>query len=138
MSTIRQVDAQGNLANDPIEPKVTASETNETVTSDEKTHVSAPVFPELAEKAIHHAFGLETENEKRQYQDKIDTLMEYIKLKVPDLKNQERIMSEIRDLELRLGTPPISEKRISYVARYAYLLMDSMKIKQEIKKMEEL
>ncbi len=135
MSTIRQVDAQGNLASDTIEPKAEAS--TPINTSDEQTHVSAPVFPELAEKAIHQAFGLENDSEKHQYQDKVDTLMEYIKTRVPDIKNIERIMSEIRDLELKLGSPPISEKRINYVARYAYLLMDEAKVKNERKKMED-
>ncbi len=95
-------------------------------------NASAPVIPELQIRAIADVMGLETRGEEHLYADKIDTLLEWARTQTKD-HSPEGIKSVIRRLEIKLGSPPLAEKKISYVARHAYLLMDKLLAKQERK-----
>ena len=97
--------------------------------------ISAPVGEELIRSAVEQVMGLEDEGDKNRYRDKVDTLIEYVKTQTKDL-SPESVKWVIRSLELKLGTPPFSEKRISYVAQFAYLLSEKRKLDKDIKSFE--
>lgn len=71
--------------------------------------------------------------EAKRSDDKLETLLEYVKSQSPDL-SPENIRWTLRSLELKLGTPPIAEKRINYLARYAYLMSEKKQIDKELEK----
>jgi hypothetical protein len=101
--------------------------------SEQHEGVSAPVQPELVRSSREEAMGLESSQEKHRYQDKIDTLMQYVKTQTQDL-SPENVKWIIRSLELKLGTPPFSERRINYVAQYAYLCMETKRLEKDKEK----
>jgi len=95
--------------------------------------VSAPVKPEIMKLAVEDAMGLENAEEKYRYKEKVETLLEYVKTQTNDW-SPESIKWVIRSLELKLGTPPFSEKRINYVAQYAWLCMETQRLAEEKEK----
>lgn len=97
--------------------------------------VSAPVVPELQQKAVSQALGLESDIEVSKYRDNLETVLEWAKTKTKD-HSPEGLKWAIRNLELRLGTPPFGENRVRFLARYAYLQMESGKITKEMEQLE--
>lgn len=122
MSDIRQVDDSGRL--------VEQSQTQEVV-EQPKNAVSAPALPEMEVRAAAQVMGLEGETEINKHEPQLKTLLEWAKAQNPkaDLTELKWI---IRSLELKLGTPPLSEKRINYMSRYAFLQMEKSKIDREM------
>jgi len=98
--------------------------------------ISSPVLPELEFKSVAQVMGLESETDQAHYRDNIETLLEYAKTQSKD-HSLENLKWIVRQLEFKIGTPPLSEKRISYLARYAYLLNESKKIEEERKAFEK-
>ncbi|MCC7571458.1 hypothetical protein KO465_09115 [Candidatus Micrarchaeota archaeon] len=96
----------------------------------EETVVSTSSKSEILQNAVADVFDLDR-NEVSKYQDKIDTLLEYAKTQ-SDKPSRESIMWALRNLEMKLGSPPLSEKRINYVARFAYLAKQQSEIKKEM------
>jgi hypothetical protein len=103
----------------------------------EPDKLSPPVMPELSERAIQQVMGLEKESEMQLYKRDVETLLEYAKSQTKD-HSPENLKWIIRSLELKLGTPPFAEKRVKWLARYAYLLMEEGKIQKEKKQFEQL
>lgn len=95
-----------------------------------ENNISSPVLPELQEKAIFQVVGLDDSNEQSAYRHKAQTLLEYAKSQTED-HSPENLKWIIRSLELKLGTPPLAEKRVNYLARYAWLEMEESKLKKE-------
>jgi len=69
-------------------------------------------------------------SEVGQYKTKLNTLIEYAKLKTDD-HSPEGIKWALRDLQMRLGTPQIGEKMINYMTRYAYIYLETKKLEKE-------
>lgn len=92
--------------------------------------LESPVFPELQERAIGQALGFEKDSEYGQNQDNLQLLLKYAKSQTDD-HSPESLKWVIRSLEMKLGSPPLSEKRITYLSRYVYLEMESKKIEKE-------
>jgi hypothetical protein len=86
-------------------------------------------------KAMGQVMGLERDSEIGQNESKLRTLLDYAKSQTKD-HSPENLKWIIRSLELKLGTPPLAEKRISYVTRYAYILGEESRIKAEKEKFE--
>lgn len=95
-----------------------------------ENNISSPVLPELQEKAIFQVVGLDDSNEQSAYRHKAQTLLEYAKSQT-EYHSPENLKWIIRSLELKLGTPPLAEKRVNYLARYAWLEMEESKLKKE-------
>lgn len=110
---------------------------SETQVIEPVSKLSAPALPELQEKAIHQVMGFEKESETHLYKHDIQILLDYAKSQTKD-HSPENLKWIIRSLELKLGTPPLAEKRIKWLARYAYLSMESKKIEDEKKQFEQL
>lgn len=113
---------------------ITIKETPETKAEEAKTPeevvVSTSDKSEIMRNAVADVFDLDRKEVSR-YQDKIDTLLEYAKGQV-DKPSRESIMWALRNLELKLGSPPLTEKRINYVARFAFLTKQQSEIKKEM------
>lgn len=95
--------------------------------------VDSDIVPELQQRMIGQVLGLEKDIEFDKYSDKLSLLVSYAKSQTTD-HSPESLKWAIRSLEMKLGSPPIAEKRIAYVARYAYLEMEERKIKKEKEK----
>lgn len=117
------VDPQGNK----VEPKKT-----EIVSEHSATF---PVLPEIQTNAVADAMGLEGKDIIK-YRDDIDTIIDYLRTKSKNL-SPANIRFFIRELEIKLGSPPVSEKRIKFVSRYAYLLSEKGKLDGELKQFEK-
>lgn len=123
---IRQINENGNTSENKTK--------SEEITPQQ---LQGAALQEIQIKSVSQVLGIEKSSEISLYADKINTLIEYAKTQTKDL-SPENLKWVIRSLELKLGTPPFSEKRISYVARYAYLLLEENKIKKEKQQFEQL
>jgi hypothetical protein len=110
-------------------------EVKETPQNNNPETIVGDVSGDLELKAIGQVMGLERDSEIGQNQSKLQTLLDYAKTQTED-HSLENLKWVIRSLELKLGTPPLAEKRISYVTRYAYLLNQESEIKKEKEKFE--
>jgi len=87
---------------------------------------------EIELNAISDALDLDIKD--TNYIDEIGWLLDYAKDQAED-NSVEGLKWAIRELETRIGTPPFLEDRIKFMARYAYLFMESKKTNKELKKM---
>lgn len=97
-----------------------------------ENNVSFPVSSDLMRNAIHQVMGLERYQDQTRYQDDVDTLLEYAKLKTGS-NSLNNIKWAIRSLQNKLGSTPIMENKVPYLARFAYLELESQKIAREKK-----
>lgn len=121
MSLIRDVGADGLIIQSDAQ-----RDPNPNVHKPESTGISRE---EIGFNAIADAMGLDFK-ERGQFKDKIATILTWAKSKTED-HNPMSLKWVVRDLESRIGSPPFSEKRINYVARYAYLDMEGRRIQAE-------
>lgn len=117
MATIKVIDDRGAVVD--TEPAATPSDPSTTITPDGK----------LMEERVAQMFDLRPA-EVSKYSSKINTLIEYAKLKTQD-HSPEGIKWAIRSLGTKLGTPPLGEKLLPYLTRFAYLELESNKINKE-------
>lgn len=98
--------------------------------------VIGPVTPELELRAIGRAMGFENESDFSRYSDKLEILRDYAQAfrNSPSLEDTKWA---IRDLEVKMGTPPFAEKKINFISQYAYLLLEEKRIKQERERFEK-
>lgn len=133
MSQIRNVDQQGRIVEPAVvHEKETAKTLIENADNVRTTIVGGEPMQEALIKAVEQVMGLDNDSERSRYAPKVNTLLEWAKTQTKD-HTPESIMWAIRSLELKTGTPPLAEKRINYIARMAYLLMENKKIDAEIK-----
>lgn len=130
MSMIRQVDSAGEVIPDE---KI---EDSSKIIQPRKEGLISPLFPELEIKAVQDVMGLEDEADKGRYRDNVHTLLDWAKTQTTD-HTPSNLQWIIRSLELKLGTPPLAEKRIIFMSRYAYLMMEKGKLDKEVKQFEQ-
>jgi len=73
-------------------------------------------------------------SEVESYKTELNTLIEYAKTKT-DNHSPEGLKWALTDLGIRLGTPPLGEKRIKQLTRYAYLYLETKHNEKELQKM---
>ena len=73
-------------------------------------------------------------SEVESYKTELNTLIDYAKLKT-DNHSIEGLKWALTDLGLKLGTPPMGEKRIKQMTRYAYLYLETKRHQEELDKM---
>lgn len=96
--------------------------------------LSPPIVGELEVNAVSDVLGL-TKEEVGKYQDKLDILLEWAKTKTDD-HSPENLKWVIRDLGFNLGTPPLGQKLVNWLAEYAYLNKQSQEINNRLDKMK--
>lgn len=87
----------------------------------------------IEEMSIHQMLEIDGDADKQKYSDEIKTLYNWVKTQTKDL-SPENIKWTIRELQLKLGTPPFGEDRVKHLSRFAYLDMEGKKIEEEKKK----
>ena len=86
----------------------------------------------LTERVARELFDM-MPSEISRNKSKLNTLIDYAKTKTED-HSPEGIKWALRNLSLKLGTPPMGEKLISYMTRYAHLDLESQEIAKEKEK----
>ena len=87
---------------------------------------------EIELNAITSALKIDVDDSN--YTDEIDWLLNYAKDQTED-NSVEGLKWAIRELDIKLGTPPFLEDRVKLMARYAYLFMEGKKTNKELQKM---
>lgn len=72
-------------------------------------------------------------SEVSQYKGKLESLIEYAKYKTDD-HSPEGIKWAIRQLGVKVGTPPLGEKLINYLNLYARLYLEGKHIEEQKEK----
>ena len=89
------------------------------------------------QREVGKVLGIENESEFNKYQPSLKTLTDFAKTQTKD-QSPESLKWVIRNLEVRLGTPPFAEDRVKFITRYVYLLSEERKISEEKKKFERI
>lgn len=97
----------------------------------EKLEVTNPYG--IEEASIHQILELDGDADKSKYSNEIKTLYNWVKTQTDDL-SPENIKWIVRELQLKLGTPPFGEDRVKFLSRFAYLDMEGKKIDKEKEK----
>ena len=69
------------------------------------------------------------------WKEKIGLLIDYAKTQTDD-RTPEGIKWAIRSLQGRVGTPPLGEKWVNYLSKYAWLKLDEIRLKKEVENYE--
>ena len=89
----------------------------------------------LAER-VAQMFDLKP-SEVSKYRSKLNTLIEYAKLKTED-HSASGLKWAIRSLGTKLGTPPLGEKLLPYLTKYAHLYLESRNLDKEMEKYHDV
>ena len=108
-----------------------------TIKADSKPDVpeetlSGPARAEIEINAITKSLDIDADDSN--YTDEVRWLLDYAKDQSED-NSVEGLRWAIRELEIKMGTPPFLEDRVKFMARYAYLFMEGKKTNSELKKM---
>lgn len=96
--------------------------------------VEGSMAGELEYNAVGQMFDLKP-SEIGLFRDKIGTLLAFARTQTDD-HTIEGLKWAIRSLQNKVGTPPLGEKMINYLNKYAYLKMESNKLQKDIEKYE--
>lgn len=110
---------------------------NSSVPVEPKETISGIQPDELNQREVGKVLGLENESDFNKYQLDLKILVDFAKTQTTD-HSPENLKWVIRSLEMRLGTPPFAEDRVKFITRYAYLVTEEKRIKEERKKFEGL
>lgn len=102
----------------PVEAKVEAKEPDTVVSS----------TGQLLVQSVAEMFDLKP-SESAKYQGKLQLLTDYAK-SVTDNHSPENLKWAIRNLGIKVGTPPLGEKLVVYLAKYAYLHLEGLEIEK--------
>lgn len=69
------------------------------------------------------------------HKDRIDTLIQYAKTQTEDTSSTG-IKWAIRNLSFKVGTPPLGEKLINYLGKYAWVKLEQAKLDKEVNQYE--
>lgn len=84
---------------------------------------------EVDKMAVGQLLGLETHSEQAKYSDQLDEIVAWAKQE--GYKDTQELRWIVRSLQDRLGSPPITEKWVTRVSRYAHLSMETQKLEAE-------
>ena len=74
-----------------------------------------------------------TPSEINTFREKLGILLDYAKTVVEE-PSLENLKWAIRNLEYKVGTPPLGEKVINYLSTFAYLHLEGLRIEKEKEK----
>ena len=100
-----------------------------------KTPVEVPMIPgEMLVFSVAQMFDI-LPTEIGNYREKINLLVEYAHSQTED-RSPEGVKWAIRSLQGKVGTPPLGEKWINYLGKYAYLKLEGIKLQKDVEKYE--
>jgi hypothetical protein len=115
-----------------IDESIKQSKPEEIGTGSEQP-ISKPAREEMIYKKVAETLGIENFSDMEKYKNEIKMISDYV-----HEQGGEDIMDfewKVKQLEMRIPTPSLGEKRISNLARYVYLLTENKRIKEQIDKM---
>jgi hypothetical protein len=115
-----------------IDESIKQSNPEEVGTGSEQP-ISKPAGEEMIYKKVAETLGIENFSDMEKYKNEIKMISDYV-----HEQGGEDIMDfewKVKQLEMRIPTPSLGEKRISNLARYVYLLTENKRIKEQIDKM---
>lgn len=112
----------------------TSKKTVESVEVKTPDQLSPPVQTELEATAMADILGFDL-NEASRYQDKVETLLDWAKTQSDD-HSPENLKWVIRELSFKIGSPPLGQKLVNWLAEYAYLHKESQEINKRLDKMK--
>jgi hypothetical protein len=115
-----------------IDESIKQSKPEEVGTGSEQP-ISKPAGEEMIYKKVAETLGIENFSDMEKYKNEIKMISDYV-----HEQGGEDIMDfewKVKQLEMRIPTPSLGEKRISNLARYVYLLTENKRIKEQIDKM---
>lgn len=116
-----------------IDQSIQQDEPQKEVGTGSETPISKPVGEEMIYKKVAEVLGLENFSDMDRYKDEIKRIADYAKEQgSEDVTDFEWF---VKQLESKIGSPALGEKKITNVARYVYLLTENKRIKEEINKM---
>lgn len=128
MANIRPVDANGEIITEKLDKVDQALSAVKEPQGIEGTEI----LNDALIKSVEQSVGLDLGEEITRYSSQVKTILEWAKTQTKE-HTPENIKWAIRQLEMRIGTPPIGEKIVSRLARIAFLEMENKKINDEIK-----
>jgi hypothetical protein len=116
-----------------IDESIKPTEPKKEVETGNKMPVSQPVMEEMIYKKVAETLGLDSFSEMEKYKDQIKMISDYVhNLGGEDIMDFEW---HVKQLEQRIGSPALGEKKITNVARYVYLLTEKGRVDEEINKL---
>lgn len=106
---------------------VTESEEKPVIKERPEGMVAAPLDVDV--QAVADVMGLEGK-EKGKYKSEISTLIRWARTQT-DEHNPVNLKWALRNLQMKLGTPPLAEKAITRAARFAYLDLEGKRLDKE-------
>lgn len=88
----------------------------------------APLDMDL--QAVAQVMGLDGDADKAKYTSEMKTLIAWARTQTEE-RDPVHLKWVLRNLQMKLGSPPLSEKMITRAARYAYLDMETKKNEAE-------
>lgn len=116
-----------------IDESIKKSEPEKEVGTGSEQPISKPAGEEMIYKKVAETLGIENFSDMEKYKNEIKMISDYV-----HEQGGEDIMDfewKVKQLEMRIPTPSLGEKRISNLARYVYLLTENKRIKEQIDKM---
>lgn len=114
-----------------IDESIKQSKPEEVGTGSEQP-ISKPAGEEMIYKKVAETLGIENFSDMEKYKNEIKMISDYV-----HEQGGEDMMDfewKVKQLEMRIPTPSLGEKRISNLARYVYLLTENKRIKEQIDK----
>lgn len=115
-----------------LDQSLKSDEPKKEVETGDKMPISKPAGEEMIYKKVAETLGLDNFSEMEKYKNEIKMISEYVhKLGGEDIMDFEW---HVKQLEQRIGSPALGEKKITNVARYVYLLTEKARVSEEINK----
>ena|SRR3990167_843019 len=99
-----------------------------------RTQNTPIVDSDLLIQSVGQIFNMRPQEIQNQ-KDKINLLIDYAKT-VSENHSPEDLKWAIRALQSRVGTPPLGEKWLPYLSKYAWLKLDEVRLKKEVEQYE--
>lgn len=85
--------------------------------------------PGIDKIAVSQVIGLETEADRAKYGDDLENIVNWCKRE--GYKSPEQLKWIVKSLMAKLGTPPLGEKWVTAMGRFAYLDLQVEKLEAE-------
>lgn len=95
---------------------------------------STTITGDMLNQSVGQIFNLRP-NEIVQNKEQIELLLDYAKTQTDD-KSLEGLKWAIRNLQDKVGTPPLGQRWLPYLSKYCYIKLESMKFAKEAEKYE--
>jgi hypothetical protein len=109
-------------------------EVKQEVQTEMRTQQTPIVDGDLLIQSVGQIFDMRPQ-EIQASKDKINLLIEYAH-SITDDKTTEGLKWAIRSLQGRVGTPPLGEKWLPFLTKYAYLKLEGLKLQKEVEQYE--